>query len=509
MDERLPLGSLDASTLRMLLEKEREQRRALEQEVARLSMGLARQNERIIALERENAELREEIRLLRGLVDGLSEQNQLLRQQVAVLEAENARLKGEERPATRPPGAWPTDRTHHERSETDRKRRDRTHNHGRQRSSRVDERIEHAPEQCPRCGTALAGGWAHRRVQVIELPAPVQTQITEHVLMARRCPECRRRVVSPAPTLPGTRVGQCRFGPRLIAAIGHMVTVERLPGRQIVQRLEREYGLILSHGGMIGLVHRLARASRPAYEQLTADVRGSPMVQADETGWREDGVPGFIWTVTTPTQCLFHRDPHRSNEVIDRLLGADFGGTVVADFYAVYDHLPGLKQRCWAHLWRDIDALEREHPDDPELGAWVVGVRTIYTQATAGRPATECGTTPQAVRTRNQRARRYEQALLRLCPETMAGERAEATLAARIRRYSQELFTFVRDPAVPHTNNAAERSLRPLVIARKISGGTRSPAGSTTRMILASLAATAKLQGTDPAAAFERILRVP
>jgi hypothetical protein len=98
--------------------------------------------------------------------------------------------------------------------------------------------------------------------------------------------------------------------------------------------------------------------------------------------------------------------------------------------------------------------------------------------------------TQQAMRKRARRARRYEQQLLALCLETLAADRPEVTLARRIRRYLQERFTFVRDPAVPPTNNAAERTLRPLVIARKVSGGTRSAQASITRMVLASLAAT-------------------
>ena len=117
------------------------------------------------------------------------------------------------------------------------------------------------------------------------------------------------------------------------------------------------------------------------------------------------------------------------------------------------------------------------------------------------------GETPQAVRARRRRARQYEQELLALCPETLAGNRPEATLAKRIRRYLGELFTFVRDPAVPPTNNEAERSVRHLVIGRKISGGTRSSAGSTTRMTLTSIAATARLQSIKPETAFARVLQ--
>jgi transposase len=67
------------------------------------------------------------------------------------------------------------------------------------------------------------------------------------------------------------------------------------------------------------------------------------------------------------------------------------------------------------------------------------------------------------------------------------------------------LFVFVEDPAVPPTNNAAERSLRHLVTCRKVSGGTRSAAGTTARMTLASLRA----QGRDPLALCRQLLAAP
>ena len=87
--------------------------------------------------------------------------------------------------------------------------------------------------------------------------------------------------------------------------------------------------------------------------------------------------------------------------------------------------------------------------------------------------------------------------------------RCEDALCDRVERYHPELFTFVADPAVPPTNNAAERALRPLVIARKISGGTRSRQGSRTRMILQSLVATWEVRGLDPHAEFLALLRAP
>src|SRR5450759_1812029 len=109
MDECLPLGSMDAPKLRMLLEKERANQQGLEQEIA-----------------------------------GLQEHNALLRQQVALLEAENTRLRGTPRLPKPLPGAWPSERTKTEREETPRKKRDDRHNRGRHRMAQVDERMTHA-----------------------------------------------------------------------------------------------------------------------------------------------------------------------------------------------------------------------------------------------------------------------------------------------------------------------------------------------------------------------------
>src|SRR5207302_1583206 len=99
--------------------------------------------------------------------------------------------------------------------------------------------------------------------------------------------------------------------------------------------------------------------------------------------------------------------------------------------------------------------------------------------------------------------------ILLLCPDEPHASLPYAPLARRLRKYLPELFTFVRDPRVPATNNAAERSLRPLVVTRKVSGGTRSAAGSSVRMVLYSICATAQLQGKDPTVVFQQILLAP
>ena len=85
----------------------------------------------------------------------------------------------------------------------------------------------------------------------------------------------------------------------------------------------------------------------------------------------------------------------------------------------------------------------------------------------------------------------------------------QGALCRRIAKQIDDLFVFVLDPAVPATNNAAERSLRHLVVSRKISGGTRSRDGTADKLTLASLFTTWRLRGRNPYVACRELLISP
>jgi transposase len=367
------------------------------------------------------------------------------------------------------------------------------------------ERVEHAAEACPHCATALSGGWVAWRKEVLELPeAPVR--VIEHVYLARRCPNgaCRARVTPPAASAAelGVASERERLGVRLVALIAALRAELRLPVNLIQWYLEAVHGLELSVGAIVGALRRVAERGESAVEEIRAAIRAGPVVQADETGLREDGANGYLWSFSTPTERYFVR-AGRNKEVVDEVLGPSFTGVLVTDFYAAYDHYDGPHQRCWAHLLRDIHALGERHPSAAGLRAWADRVHAIYERA---RRATG----PTAARRRAQR--QCEADLLAACQPYLDADAAvapQATLCRRIAKYLPELFTFVADPAVPATNNAAERSVRPVVIQRKISGGTRSAAGTTTFTRLATLFGTWRARGLDPLAACQRLLLAP
>lgn len=79
-----------------------------------------------------------------------------------------------------------------------------------------------------------------------------------------------------------------------------------------------------------------------------------------------------------------------------------------------------------------------------------------------------------------------------------AKKHACQALAKRLLCHEDELFQFVVVAGLCADNNLAERSIRPLVVIRKISGGSRSPEGTKTRMALASLFETWQARGLNP-----------
>jgi transposase len=79
-------------------------------------------------------------------------------------------------------------------------------------------------------------------------------------------------------------------------------------------------------------------------------------------------------------------------------------------------------------------------------------------------------------------------------------------LALRVQRYQTQLTTFLWDRNLDGTNNAAERALRPAVVMRKITGGSRSRAGAEAWAIVASVLHTARQQGRDALPTLKRLL---
>jgi hypothetical protein len=397
-----------------------------------------------------------------------------------------------------------------------RSRKRRARGYARMRTEAPTRTVIHALAACPACGCALVGGSVKRSREVIEL-APAPVEVIAHQYVERACPLCGRRWV-PKADLGGQVLGQGRLGLGLVSLIVTLREAGRLPVGAIQWYLATVHGLRLSVGAIVGALARVAAVGQRRLEEILAAIRASPYVHADETGWRENGHNGYVWTFSTDRERYFVSGS-RSKQMVDAVLGPDYCGVLLSDFYAAYDHYPGPHQRCWAHLWREIRTLSKLYPDDASLAQWVDAVHTVYAEAKAEAAAAVARAAAPGYREPNPvgaaevrlRAKRsFEDRLQAVCAPFQDDPTAvQRRLCARIARAESQLFAFVGWPGVPSENNAAERSLRHLVVSRKISGGTRSPAGTATKMALTSLFGTWRAQGLNPYLACHQLLTSP
>jgi hypothetical protein len=82
-----------------------------------------------------------------------------------------------------------------------------------------------------------------------------------------------------------------------------------------------------------------------------------------------------------------------------------------------------------------------------------------------------------------------------------------ATLLGKIKGGIDHWLTFIGEPAVSPTNNAAENALREPVVLRKIIGTLRNDRGMFVHETLLSLLATSRQQGRNPYEKLKRIVR--
>ena len=438
-------------------------------------------------------------------IRAIIEENERLREEVSALEQANAALQERleealariaelERGKRKPPSFVKANRGEKEK----RPRRKRAAKHNTSRKRMEPTRYErHALERCPECGYRLRGESIDYTREVIEIPEPQPVEVVEHQVIKRWCPRCGRWH-SPRLDLRGEVIGQGRIGVRVASLVSYLRTTMGLPVRKVQSYLETLHGLRLSAGEVVALGHAVGEQLRPQVAAVKGVVRRSAVVHGDETGWREDGRNGYVWAfVTDGAEAVryFEFAFSRSHLVAKQILGVPFRGCLVTDFYAAYNLLPGLHQRCWVHLLRDLHQLKEEHAGEEAVQGWAKGVRALYDEAQGWLEA-------HVEPSQEERRQQYESLYRRSCElgeqYAQVKDHPCRTLAKRLLRHQDELFQFVLVPGMPADNNLAERSLRPLVVLRKISGGTRSGRGTQTRMRLATMFHTWAARNLNP-----------
>jgi len=363
--------------------------------------------------------------------------------------------------------------------------------HGRSSVRQEDaDKIEkiHIGNTCPDCGSILEDKGTKTRA-VIDCQ-PVKMKKVVYYLERKRCSRCKR-IISARP--PGV-LAKCLYSNQLLA----YVAVQHYIYGNTLGQIEKQTGI--GYSSLVDAMHQLSKRLKDVPNALIEAYRDSEVKHADETGWRTDGNNGYAWLFCTPKISIFRVRRTRSASVPREIFGEKpVPGVLVVDRYNGYNKMPCSIQYCYAHLLRTVKDLEKDFPENAEIKSFVEALAPQLTNAISLRTLdiTDKQFKRQAAKIKNE---------IIDITNGQARHPAIQKIQDIFREKADRLYHWAEDRNVPADNNLAERELRPLVIARKISFGSQSDAGAKTREILMTVLHTLKKTTVDVTGAFKSAL---
>jgi transposase len=351
---------------------------------------------------------------------------------------------------------------------------------------RIDRTVEYpAPTRCG-CGGAVEPTDEQRSTIVEDVPV-VRAEIVKHVAHVGRCKQCRQQVSAPLPgqTPHGRSVARTQVGPNATAMAVSLRFDHHVSLAGIATFFGGWLGLHITAGGISHLLARHGERAQPAVDEIQSHIRRSDVAGMDETGLRQNGVAGYVWLARTQDASLYRVELSRGGWVAEQMLGSDYAGVVVSDFYGVYTGRDDWDHGyCGAHVVREAKKIAECNPTErteafrDRICAWYVDAKKAQMRGNAS--------IRHGLRVR----------LGRLIADADLGLHVEVQrLQARLDQRFHGITTFLDRRDVPADNNGTERDLRLPAQHRKATGGTRSPRGSLTLARWMSIAQTRRKNG--------------
>jgi len=360
------------------------------------------------------------------------------------------------------------------------------------------------PKACPDCGGACAQlEWADQyQTEIVR-----QTRVTCFRVEVGRCQDCGSRVQGRHANQTSDALGAAasQLGPEAVSLATVLNKQLGLPFGKTAAVLEQGFGLKVTRGALSQALARVGNRCESTYESLIRQVRTSPSVTVDETGWKVAGRLQWLWAHVTQDVTVYAILPGRGYEEAAVVLGDDFEGWLVHDGWrAYYRFHQALHQSCQRHLIRRCEEMAVQA--SPRAAVFPLQVKALLLDGLALRDRHQAGEVSDhglAVATGRLESRLH-QWLIR--PYRNPDHQR---LAKHLIHESDHLFTYLKFPGLEATNWRGEQAIRPAVVARKVWGGNRTPAGARTQGILMSFLRTCHQRAREALPLLTQLLRCP
>lgn len=434
--------------------------------------------ERVEIVEGKNQELAAQNKELQNKLRKLQEE---LRKRDETVEKLQKLLFERQRPRTR---------THRQRQPKQRSKE----SYRRPFPDHVDEQKTASPRECPGCHGPLSDEQSSRTRFIEDIILNPQTIVVEWTITRHWCANCNTLVEAPVPgVLP-----RAQIGPNALTMVVILRYRFNMPYGKIRDLLKVSYGLSICEGEVAHLLAEVQKLTGEKWTFITQAIKDGKRVHCDETGWYVDGEKVWAHVFSSEQATLYVVHDTRGKGVAQSALGEDFSGTRITDCLANYKNLPGLHQICWAHLTREAQENAEREVENKERQRLSKALDTIYARL---RAQTDTWEEKKAQEAR----RRCEKEIDHLLEESWH-DPPSRKLVNRLKEFRHALFVCLTVPNVPPDNNEAERSLRKLVVQRKIWGGNRSWKHASIHAQMMSIIETLRKEGTDTLSGLQALI---
>ena len=339
-----------------------------------------------------------------------------------------------------------------------------------------DERLFFPPAACRGCGEGLAGepAVAQRRHQVTDIePAPAP-RVTEYVAQAKECPGCGTVTEG---ALPAHVRARASFGPETCAQAANLTAGHHIPVYRATVLLCQLAGIAVSTGWMAGIRRRAASLVEASgfMDRVRELLKTAPAVHADETPARAAGGTRYVHLACTRYLTCLHTGDRSADAIDAGGVLPGYAGVIVRDGYAGYGHLTdALHAWCGVHLLRDLKGL---YDFEPSRQQWASQMAGLLIQARdAASTARQAGQSALDAVVLKDLVARYRALAAAGLAANLYRRTATATDARRIARrflaFEDLILRFATRPDLDiFSNNEAERTIRPVKVQQRSSGG--------------------------------------
>lgn len=380
----------------------------------------------------------------------------------------------------------------------------------------VEEIIHELPEDqrmCPQCGEEMVviGTEIHESLKI----KPAEAILQRDIYYTYACKNCEKNDIStPVVKTPKepTIIPGSFASPEAAAYIATQKFVMGSPLYRQEQEWNRK-GLMLSRQTMSNWLLRCAKDwLKPVYDALKAHLVQHDLLHADETELQvlhEDGkkaqTKSYMWLYRTSGDAahpvvLYEYQPSRSGDNPKEFL-KDFHGYLQTDGYSGYNAVENVTHvGCFAHARRKFEETVKAQPKGKRSPTAEQGVAYCSKLFNLEKEYAEQQLSfEERKQQRLERSKPVLDAMLAWANTRNAAPKSKLGVALTyLKNQWESLSNFLLDGRIELSNNRAERSIKPFVMARKNFLFANTPLGAQSSAIIFSLIETAKENRLDP-----------